>query len=124
MGSLGGSPRGAGAGGRDFRRVAGGGSDANVEIIRLLFAYTVPMRRIYMSFMQRQGWHCQFLEEDLKTALPKKLAFLSQDMILQLARRGGAVLNLETEQAIRHGIDIGRGGVWLNLSDEQYRKLK
>jgi hypothetical protein len=92
--------------------------------LRLIFAYTVAMHRAYMSFMQRQGWHCQFLEEDLKTALPKKLAFLSQDMILQLARRGGAVLNLETEQAIHHGIDIGRGGVWLNLNDNQYRKLK
>jgi len=84
----------------------------------------MPMHRVYMSFMQRQGWHCQFLEEDLKTALPKKLAFLSQDMLLELARRGGAVLNLEAEQAIRHGIDIGRGGVWLNLNEDQYRKLK
>jgi hypothetical protein len=77
-----------------------------------------------MSFMQRQGWRCQFLEEDLKTPLPKKLAFLSQEMIFQLARRGGANLNLEAEQAIQHGINIGRGGVWLNLSEDQYRKLK
>lgn len=82
------------------------------------------MPRVYMSFMQRQGWHCQFLEEDLKTALPKKLAFLRQDMIVELARRGGAITNLESEQAIHHGIDIGRGGVWLNLTEEQYRKLK
>jgi hypothetical protein len=82
------------------------------------------MPRVYMSFMQRQGWHCQFLEEDLKTALTKKLAFLSQDMLLELARRDGAVLNFETEQVIRHGIEIGRGCVWLNLNDDQYRKLK
>jgi hypothetical protein len=99
-------------------------AELSVDYFRLIFAYTVPMHRVYMSFMQRQGWHCQFLEEDLKTALPKKLAFLSQDMILQLARRGGAVLNLEAEQAIRHGIDTGRGGVWLNLNEDQYRKLK
>jgi hypothetical protein len=77
-----------------------------------------------MSFMQRTGWHCQFLEEDLKTPLPRKLAFLCEDMIFQLARRGGASLDLESEQAIRHGISIGRGGIWLNLSDEQYRKLR
>jgi len=81
-------------------------------------------RRVYMSFMLRSGWHCQFLEEDLKTALPKKLAFLSQDMIFQLARCGGASLNLEAEQAIQHGINIGRGGIWLNLTDDQYKKLK
>jgi hypothetical protein len=79
---------------------------------------------VYMSFMLRHGCHFQFLEEDLKTALPKKLAFLSLVMIVELARRGGAVLNLEAEQAIRHGIDIGRGGVWLNLTEEQYRKLR
>ena len=82
------------------------------------------MPRVYMSFMLREGWHCQFLEPDLKTSIPKKLAFLSQDMIFQLARRGGAELNLEAEQAIRHGISIGRGGIWLNLSEEQYRKLR
>jgi hypothetical protein len=82
------------------------------------------MHRVYMSFVQREGWHRQFLEADLKAPLPKKLAFLTQDMVIQLARRGGAVPNLQTEQAIRHGIEIGRGGVWLNLSEEQYRKLK
>jgi hypothetical protein len=82
------------------------------------------MHRVYMSYMQRHGWHCQFLEEDLKTPLPRKLAFLSQDMIFELARRGGANLNLESEQAIRHGIENGRGGIWLNLNDDQYRKLK
>jgi hypothetical protein len=82
------------------------------------------MHRVYMHFMLRQGWQCSFLEADLQIALPKKFAFLSQDMIGELARRGDAVLNLETEQAIRHRIKIGRAGVWLNLSEEQYRKLK
>ena len=82
------------------------------------------MHRVYMSFVQREGWHRQFLEADLKAPLPKKLAFLSQDMMIELARRGGAVMNLETEQAISHGIEIGRGGVWLNPTDDQYRKLK
>jgi len=35
------------------------------------------MHRVYMSFMLRQGWHFQFLEEDLKTSLPKKLREIS-----------------------------------------------
>ena len=82
------------------------------------------MPRVYMAFMLRQGWHCQFLEEDLKTALPRKLAFLTPDTIVELARSGGAVVNLESEQAIRHGIQRGRGGGWLNLSEGQYRKLR
>jgi len=29
-----------------------------------------------MHFMLREGWYCQFLEEDLKTPLPKKLTLL------------------------------------------------
>jgi hypothetical protein len=47
---------------------------------------------------------------DLQTALPKKLALVSHDKIFELAKRGGAVMNLETRQAIHHAIAIGRGG--------------
>lgn len=82
------------------------------------------MRRVYMSFMAREGWFCGFLEEDLKTPLPKRLAFADPDQILELARRGGAKMDLEAQQAIRQGLEIGRGGVWLNLTDEQYQRLK
>jgi hypothetical protein len=77
-----------------------------------------------MSFMSRSGWHCQFLEEDLKTPLPKKLAFETESKMLALAKRGGATFDEKTESAIQHGISIGRGGIWLNLTDEQYRRLK
>jgi hypothetical protein len=50
---------------------------------RLLFAYAHSMprqddrHRVYMSFQCRYGWHCQFLEQDLKTPLPRKLHFAS-----------------------------------------------
>ncbi len=79
--------------------------------------------RVYMYFMDRIGWHCQFLEEDLKTPLPKKLRFGSHEKIREIAERGGCTMNLETLQALDHAIEIGRGGVWLELTDEQYRKL-
>jgi len=52
------------------------------------------------------------------------LAFASQDKLLELAERGGATLDLEAREAIRHAIEIGRGGVWLNLTDEQDKRLK
>jgi hypothetical protein len=77
-----------------------------------------------MSFMCRKGWHCQFLEEDLKTPLPRKLTFASSRKIMELAERAGALRNLEARQAIEHGISVGRGGVFLNLSLEQYGKLR
>jgi hypothetical protein len=34
---------------------------------------------LYMSFMFRNGWLCQFLEEDLKTSLPRKVILGSQE---------------------------------------------
>jgi hypothetical protein len=77
-----------------------------------------------MSFMQNQGWRCQFLEADLKTPLPRKLTFSSPDKILQLAEHAGALKDLAARQAIEHGIDKGRGGVYLMLTPEQYAKLR
>ena len=81
--------------------------------------------RIYMSFMlMKQTWSCQFLEEDLKTSLPRKLTFATSDKILDLAERTGALRDLAYQQAIEHGISGGRGGGWLMLTGEQYGKLK
>lgn len=77
-----------------------------------------------MSFMLNQGWSCQFLEADLKTPLPRKLTFSSPDKILQLAEHAGALKDLATRQAVEHGIEMGRGGVYLTLTSEQYAKLR
>jgi hypothetical protein len=69
-----------------------------------------------MSFMLRQGWHCQFLEEDLKTSLPRKVILNDTQKLFEMAERGGCSFNLEARQAIDHSIEIGRGGVWLELA--------
>ena len=80
--------------------------------------------RVYMSFQCRNGWHCQFLEQDLKTPLPRKLHFASPGSVVELVERGGGLSNLESRQALDQAIEIGRGGVFLNLTEEQYAKLK
>lgn len=80
--------------------------------------------RVYMSFMHRNGWLCQFLEEDLKTPLPRKVTVAGPEKVREMAARGGCDLTLDTRHALDHGIEIGRGGVWLELSDEQYQKLQ
>lgn len=67
-----------------------------------------PRRRVYMSFFSRSGWYCQFLEEDLKTPLPRKLNFATADKILELAEHSGALKDLACRQAIEHGISVGR----------------
>jgi len=77
-----------------------------------------------MSFQFREVWHSSFHESDAKTSLPKKLNFTDSTKIIELAKRGTAFLNLEHRQGVEHGISMGRGGVWLNLTLEQCRKLK
>jgi len=83
-----------------------------------------PAHRVYMYFQTQSGWHCQFLEEDLKTPLPRKLNLLRQEKLFEIAEHGGYELNLEGRQALQHAIEMGRGGIWLELTEEQYRKLK
>jgi hypothetical protein len=104
---------------------------AIMDVLRLFFAYTDFMsgqdrdrHRIYMFFMLRGQWYCQFLEEDLQTPLPRKLRFASSDKVVELVERGGGLSNLESRQALEQAIAIGRGGVFLNLTGEQYAKLQ
>ena len=77
-----------------------------------------------MSFQDRYGWHCQFLEEDLKTPLPRKLHFTSADKVIELVGRGGALTDQESRLMLDQAIVTGRGGVFLSLTAEQYAKLK
>jgi hypothetical protein len=96
---------------------------------RLLFAYALRMsckddrHRVYMCFQCRNGWHCQFLEVDLKTALPRRLHFKSSDKVVELVERGGGITDQDTRLMVNQGIEMGRGGVFLNLAAEQYAKL-
>jgi len=77
-----------------------------------------------MSFQSQSGWHYQFLEEDLKTPIPVQLNLVRLERLFEIAERGGYRLNLEGRQAMQRAIDMGRGGVWLELTDEQYRRLR
>ena len=66
---------------------------------------------------------CSFLEEDLKTTPLQKLTFRDSTKIIELAERCVGFKNLAERQALDHEIEIGRGGIWLNLTTEQYAKL-
>jgi hypothetical protein len=52
--------------------------------------------RVYLSFQDRYGWQCQFLEADLKTPLPKRLHFTSPDKINDLVERGSGLRDQES----------------------------
>ena len=42
----------------------------------------------------------------------------------EIAERGGYKLTLENRQSIENAIAMGRGSIWLDLTQEQYAKLK
>ena len=82
------------------------------------------MKRVYMEFSFRQGWYCQFWEEDRKVSLPRKVLLADDRKLFELAKRGGFTLNLAGRQEIEEAIRKKRGGVWLELTPEQYAKLR
>jgi hypothetical protein len=60
----------------------------------------------------------------LEDTVPKKLTLPDPETLIQLAERGGYNAGLEGRHALEHAIETGRGGVWLALTEAQYRKLK
>ena len=81
------------------------------------------MHRILMNYQFRNGWRVSFLESDCRTSLPLTLTFATEDKLREMHERYGASRILEDRQGLEHGISIGRGGVWLSLTEEQYRRL-
>ena len=75
-------------------------------------------------FQCRNGWQCQFLEKDLKTALPRRLRFTSSDKVVELVERGGGITDQEGQLMLGQAIETGRGGVLLSLTADQYARLK
>jgi len=50
--------------------------------------------------------------------------FIDPEKIRELARRGEALRDSESRQMLEDGIEAGRGGFYLRLTPEQYRKLR
>ena len=81
-------------------------------------------RRVYLYFQFRQEWQCQFLEADLKTSLPRKPVLADSEKLIGLVERGGGLPDLASRQALDQAIAKGRGGVFLDLTPEQYERLR
>ena len=77
-----------------------------------------------MEFALKSAWQCRFLDENLRTYLPRRVVVRDPAKLFEMAARGGLSLDLESRQALELAIAAGHGGIWLRLTDEQYRKLK
>jgi hypothetical protein len=76
-----------------------------------------------MQLVFRKRWCCQFLEADMKTPLPRKLA-ADDRKTWEIAKRGGVTLNIAGRQQIEEALRKGVGGISLDLTPEQYAKLR
>jgi hypothetical protein len=77
-----------------------------------------------MSFIHRDGWHCGFLEWDMMTPLSRQFMYRNSGKILEIAQRGHGLLSEASRLELDQAIKIGRGGIWLHLTGEQYQTLK
>lgn len=77
---------------------------------------------VYMYFRRRCGWHCAFRTETRKK-LPREFTFNTSSTVRELARRGNGLIDRWDRDGFELDIEFGKGGVWLRLTDDQYRTL-
>lgn len=90
-----------------------------------------PTRRVFMTFFARGGpgihdetWVVSFLEADLRTPIGRIRKFGSADKLRELIARTPTRFDLAGKQALEVAFSGGRGGVYLELSQDQYQKLR
>lgn len=76
-----------------------------------------------MGFFLRHTWHVHFLEADAKTPLRRQLNFADPQKIRDLVERTPTKLQSEQKQALEYAIEIGRGGLWIEVTAAQYAVL-
>ena len=60
----------------------------------------------------------------MKTQLPRTLTFADDRKIWEMAKRGAFTLNIAGRQEIEEALRKGVGGIWLDLTREQYARLR
>jgi hypothetical protein len=82
-----------------------------------------PSHRIYMHFILLNDWKVSFLETDLTTPLTRIFTFADPQKIEALARHGEALGTPQAQVLFDYAIKMGRGGLYLKLTPEQYTEL-
>ncbi len=77
-----------------------------------------------MLFTLHKGWEVSFLEGDLMVSPLKRLIFADPEELRDLARLGQALTTSEARILFDDSIGRGNGGLYLQLTTEQYSKLR
>ena len=92
------------------------------EAARKRCASCASKHHVHMIFFRFARWHCRFTTERWQP-LSKRLIFRDAAKIRETARRGNGLIDDAAREALELAIEIGRGGITLRLTDEQYRAL-
>jgi hypothetical protein len=81
--------------------------------------------RVLMSFRYWNAWDVIFFNTDrMRTALPRKARFATDEALIEFTRRAGGPKTLEDRNILAMMIQKKSGEITLELTDEQYEKLR
>jgi hypothetical protein len=79
------------------------------------------MPRALMNFQQYDGWNCSFMEADCRTSISGYIDLPSFEALRAFVIR----CNPDDIDDFDHCVRAwNKGSVWVNLTDEQYAKLR
>jgi hypothetical protein len=80
------------------------------------------MHHVFMAIRQCHGWRCCFSTKGRKP-LPKRVTFSNADAVREMARRGRGLISNWARVDLDLAIELGRGGIWLILTHEQFQAV-
>jgi hypothetical protein len=82
--------------------------------------------KVLMSFDEKNGcWLVVFWDTDRRrTPLPRKARFTTNESMIEFARRAGGIRMQEDRQIFDLMINRKSGEITLELTDEQYERLR
>jgi hypothetical protein len=100
-----------------------------VPFIRFMFAYNSSVQlaapqprrhKVLMSFRYWNAWDVIFFDTDrMRTALPRRARFNSDETLIEFAQRAGGIKMSEVRQILDMMIQRKTREITLNLTDEQ-----
>jgi hypothetical protein len=87
-----------------------------------LCSFCADRHLVYMYFRYSFNWHCGFRTDDRKK-LPREVTLGNAASVREIARRGNGLIDQWDREGFELALELGKGGIWLRLSDDQYRAL-
>ena len=80
--------------------------------------------KVHFAYWLYQGvWYYDFIGESL-VPIGHHRKTRNPDDIRAIAARGGGLPNLEARNMLEYGLRAGKGGLYLRLTDAQYKALE